>query len=359
MANENLKKFLDSAGVSHLWSKINDKIDEKVANEAKRIDDKIGDIGDKTVKQYVKDMTDGLATSGVITELQEGVADVESRLEIAEGDLSTIKADYVRSEQLNAFETKTKVKEISDALLQYQTDNDAALAEVKAKAENAAEKDYVDKQLEEKASQSEFAEIQTLVTHFFEDEASVAEKLDQLKEIVKYLEDHEGVATDVLDGLGSLETKVNNLLDMGNNADGEEYTVSAYVQDKINARLDIGNKTVKNYIEGLLDVGGKTVKDYVDESINAFVNGNYQETLNNISKLAGRLSTLEGIVEEIQGILSTEHVTQQAMENYVSGRLGRLVDSNGNSLNVVEYINTLALTNAEIDTAIGATQQTN
>ena len=361
MANENLKKFLDSAGVSHLWTKIDSKIKEEVNKEAARVDAKIGVVpknaegNDRTVVKYIEDLTDGLVTDGVISELQKDVG--KNKEDIAA--LQEAAGDYATKSQLENYETITNANKIREDLAQYKEDNDAALEIVKGTADNAAAKTYVDEQLRGKASQDEFVEIQTLVNHFFAEESDVAKKLDQLVEIVEYLNTHEGTAADIVEDLAGLQTKVNNLLNMGSNADGEEYTVPTYVHDKINERLNIGNKTVKSYVEDLLGITGQTVKDYVDTSIQSFVDGDYAQTVTNIGKLAERVGTLEEAIEAIQEVLEAGYITQSDMETYVNGRLGEMKDSDGKTITVVEYINALALTNEEINVAIGATQQTN
>lgn len=361
MTSENLKKFLDSAGVSHLWTKINNKIDDKISQEAERVNSKIGDIGDKSVKEYVDEKASNIDNE-TIKEIQDDVKEAEGRLEAAEDKISTIEKDYVKSNDIANFETKEKVKKISDALSIYQSDNDKALAEVKATANAAAEKSYVDKQLEGKANQSEFVEIQTLVNHFFAEEADVTAKLDQLVEIVEYLNSLDGdIGGEIVEDLANLQSKVNNLLDMGKDENDTEYTVTGYVEKAISDKLDIGNKsTVKAYIEGLLgSLDGKTVSGYVDDAIYAFTNGSYQDTLTAITKLGERIGAVEKTIEEIQEILDSGFLTTEYLEGYIDERLGLTKNDQGEFISVVDYINALALTNEEINVAIGATQQTN
>jgi uncharacterized protein YqgV (UPF0045/DUF77 family) len=144
-------------------------------------------------------------------------------------------------------------------------------------------------------------------------------------------EDQTAIITD----LATLSNKVNNLLDMGNNADGDEYTVTTYVADKINERLDIGNKTVKEYVANIIgDLGDKTVSDYVDAVIQEFKNGDFADATERITKLEEAVDELERVVGEIS---LKSYATEQYVQNYVA-------------------TNVIALTNAEIDTAIGATQ---
>lgn len=337
MANENLKKFLDSAGVSHLWTKIDKKVKDEIEKEAERIDNKIGVVPNdsegnaRTVVKYIQDLTDGIVTDGVITELRK---DVDTNT----GNITALQnaaKDYATKNELKDYETVVNANKVREDLAQYKIDNDAALAKVKETADAAANAEDVEAALNDKANQDEFAEVQTLVNNFFAEEADVSKKLDQLVEIVEYLNKHEEDAGGIIEDVAAIETKVNNLLNMGNNADGDEYTITTYVSDKINERLNIGNKTVKEYVANIIgDLGDKTVSDYVDTVIQEFKNGDFAAATEKITKLEEAVDELERVVGEI----SLEgYATEQYVQNYVA-------------------TNVIALTNAEIDTAIGATQ---
>ena len=153
MANDNLKKFLDAAGVSHLWGKINEQIDADVKVEAdrakaeeQRIEAKFGALGTnedgsaKTVKQYVDAKTENIATNDVVT-------GINTRLGVVE-------ADYVKHAEIADFATDSELAAVEGALNQYKTDNDAALAGVKATADAAAVKTEVEAALALKADSS-------------------------------------------------------------------------------------------------------------------------------------------------------------------------------------------------------------
>lgn len=337
MANENLKKFLDSAGVSHLWTKIDKKVKDEIEKEAERIDNKIGVVPNdsegnaRTVVKYIQDLTDGIVTDGVITELRK---DVDTNT----GNITALQnaaKDYATKNELKDYETVVNANKVREDLAQYKIDNDAALAKVRETADAAANAEDVEAALKNKANQDEFAEVQTIVNNFFADDAAVSGAIDTLKEIIEYLDSTPEDQTDLITDLATLSNKVNNLLDMGNNTDGDEYTVTTYVADKINERLDIGNKTVKEYVANIIgDLGDKTVSDYVDAVIQEFKNGDFAAATGRITKLEEAVDELERVVGEI----SLEgYATEQYVQNYVA-------------------TNVIALTNAEIDTAIGATQ---
>ena len=69
-------------------------------------------------------------------------------------DIKAITDDYVKAEDIANFETKANVKEVADALADYKTSNDTALAGVKATAEAAAKASDVETALAGKADKS-------------------------------------------------------------------------------------------------------------------------------------------------------------------------------------------------------------
>jgi hypothetical protein len=113
-----IKKFLDQAGVSTLWSRITTKISEDVKSEADRaklaeekIAEDLGNLSElvgvlpegttaKDVVDYVNIKTAGIATDAALGELQ-------SQLNGVQGEVSTIKGDYLKS---------TDKTELSDAI---------------------------------------------------------------------------------------------------------------------------------------------------------------------------------------------------------------------------------------------------
>jgi adenine specific DNA methylase Mod len=127
---------------------------------------------------------------------------------------------------------------------------------------------------------------------------------------------------------------------MGKNDSDEDYTVTTYVADKINERLDIGNKTVKDYVTNVIgNLGEKaSVVEYIDAAILAFKNGDFKTAIEDIGKLKERVQVLEDAIANIPEAPSLDgYATEVYVQNYVA-------------------TNVIALTNAEIDTAIGATQ---
>lgn len=92
---------------------------------------------------YVQEKTAGIATEGAMTELGNRVTAVE-------GDVATIKGDYLKAADIADLETKENVKKVADDLAAYVESNDEALAGVKAIAEAARTEDEVNSQIDTK-----------------------------------------------------------------------------------------------------------------------------------------------------------------------------------------------------------------
>lgn len=268
MANENLKKFLDSAGVGHLWGKVTEKIAADVKVETDRavaaeqaLNNKFGDLGDQTVKAYVDAKTEGIASEGVVLELSNRVGVIEG--------------DYVKGADIANFETKENVKKVADDLAGYIETNNGALAGVKATAEAAATKEYTDAELAKKADKAAYdqtvIDLNTLkgrVDTFFEG-TGTQDVIDTLEDLINYINTHDDVEiTSILADLQAVNNKLAGI-------DG-------------------------------------TVKTYVDGAIEALAIGDYAKAAD-LTALAGRVTTLEGKVD-------VEKVST-AIENAATGAL--------------------------------------
>ena len=318
MANENLKKFLDSAGVSHLWT----KIDKKVKDEIKDLKDNvIGDFGKQTVKAYIDEKT---ANIGGGTEVEK----LKSRMETAEGEIDALQeaaASYATKNELKSYASKQSVTDLGTELTSYKESNDLALANVKTTAEAAVTQKQLEDGLATRALQSEFVGVKELVDNFFADEASVDEKLDQLKEIVAYLNSLDGdTVGEIIEDIAAIETKINNVLNLGTKEDGTDISVPEYVAAGI--------------AEALKDINGD-----INAAIEAFKNGDFKDATDRITALETKVNKLPDF-NTLMSLLD--------MPNYT-------IEGQTKQYTVVEYINTLALTNEEIDIAIGANQTTN
>lgn len=106
-----LKKFLDQAGVSTLWTRIAEELaaeatrakaaEEANAAAAKKAQDEVDALETlvgvlpesttaTTVVEYVNKKTEGIATSSALAELQAQVSEHESSLTVLEGDINVV-----------------------------------------------------------------------------------------------------------------------------------------------------------------------------------------------------------------------------------------------------------------------------
>jgi Asp-tRNA(Asn)/Glu-tRNA(Gln) amidotransferase C subunit len=109
----------------------------------------------RTVVKYIQDLTDGIVTDGVITELRK---DVDTNT----GNITALQnaaKDYATKTELGDYETVVNANKVREDLAQYKIDNDAALAKVRETADAAANAEDVEAALRDKADQDEFAEI--------------------------------------------------------------------------------------------------------------------------------------------------------------------------------------------------------
>ena len=354
MANE-LKKFLDAAGVGHLWGKVTDKIDTEVTKEADRakaaekaLGDKLAGI-DTTVVEYVTEATKDIAASGTVAALA--------------GKVETIEKDYAKTADVaNTYETKANVKTLSDDYAEYKTANNAALAAVKATADAAAVKTEVDAALANKADKSYAeginAKVATLVgedtnksvrTIANEELAaqlipeSAAEALDTLQEIAAWIQAHPGDVAAINKAIKDLQDKVV----LGTDTEGNEYaTVKAYVEAAI-AALEINDYAKAADLLALAGrvstLEGKVDVAKVSEAIATAANGaeanakayakDYADGLN--TAMDGRVAVLEGIDHDaykaadtaLQGVLEGKIATAKGEAVAEAERLNGLMDT--------------------------------
>lgn len=88
------------------------ELQKEIDDDVKVVSDYVGTFTHgtaKTVVEYVDEKTKGIATEGAMTALNERVA-------AAEGDIKTIKDDYLKAEDIADFETKENVQKVADDL---------------------------------------------------------------------------------------------------------------------------------------------------------------------------------------------------------------------------------------------------
>ena len=337
MANENLKKFLDSAGVGHLWGKVTEKIAADVKVEADRakaeelkLQNKFGDLGESTVKAYVDAKTEGIASEGVVT-------DLSNRVGVIEGD-------YVKAADIANFETKENVQKVADDLAGYIGTNNQALADVKATADAAAVKTEVEAELALKADQSDLNEtdaalaaLKARVEAFLDNTGAATEAIDTLQELLTYIAEHDDVEiSGILTDIQALENKLTGI-------DG---TVKAYVDGAIEA-LAIGDYAkaadllaLTNRVKALEDKPAASItaddiaawnaekganalaasKTTMDE-VKAEINGRGYETVANVESKIATAKT------EVTGALEAKIATAKGEAIAEAERLNGLMDA--------------------------------
>jgi hypothetical protein len=88
------------------------ELQKEIDDDVKVVSDYVGTFTDstaKTVVEYIEERTKGIATEGAMIALNE-------RVTAAEGDIKTIKDDYLKAEDIVDFETKENVQKVADDL---------------------------------------------------------------------------------------------------------------------------------------------------------------------------------------------------------------------------------------------------
>jgi acylphosphatase len=333
MANENLKKFLDSAGVGHLWGKVTEKIAADVKVEADRakaaeqaINNKFGDLGEQTVKAYVDAKTEGIASEGTVLELSNRVGVIEG--------------DYVKAADIANFETKENVQKVADDLAGYIQSNNGALAGVKATAEAAATKEYTDAELAKKADKAAYdqtvIDLNTLkgrVDTFFEG-TGTQDVIDTLEDLINYINTHDDVE---ISGILADLQAVNNKLA------GIDGTVKAYVDGAIEA-LAIGDYAKASDLLALAGrvtaLEGKVDVAKVSEAIATAANGAEANAKAYAKEYADGLDkAMDTRVKVLEGI---DHDAYKAADTALQGVLeGKIATAKGEAIAEAERLNGL------------------
>lgn len=348
MANENLKKFLDAAGVSHLWGKINEQIDADVKVEADRakaeeqkLSAKFGDLGEQTVKAYVDAKTENIASNATVAELA--------------GKVATIEGDYVKGADIANFETKENVQAVDTKITDYMTSNNAALAAVKATADAAAVKTEVESALALKANQSALDQtnstlnaVKGRVEAFLDNTGAATEAIDTLQELINYIETHDDVEISTI--LADIQ-KLTNILD-GIGGEGEKATVVAYITDAINA-LEIGTyakQTALDAVAGRVTaLEGKPAASITADQIAAW------EAEKGAKALAQTKATMDEVKAEIngRGYETVDNVTSKidaAKTTLTNDLTAKIATAKGEAIAEAERLNGL------MDTRVAAVE---
>jgi hypothetical protein len=166
--------------------------------------------------------------------------------------------------------------------------------------------------------------------------ANAAEALDTLQEIAAWIQEHPGDAATMNSAISALQTK----LTLGLDSNSQEYaTVKAYVEAYVAAAIagaDLSQYALASDLTALgALVGSTSVSDQIDAKITAL-------DLANTYDAKGAAGTAEQNAKDYAAGLAT---------NYATAAQGALADT------ALQPADVVGLTNAEIDTAIAAANQ--
>lgn len=313
-----LKKFLDQAGVSTLWSRVAEELAVEVArakaaeeanaaaakaaqDDVDALETLVGVLPEGTtatnIVEYVNKKTEGIATSGALAELQTQVAEHESSLAVLEGDA----------------ETTGSVANVAKA---------AAVAEVAAVVAGAD------------ASFDTLKEIADWIVNDTTGAASMANDIATLEELVGDL---------------AVATQIANAIDAALMVEGvEKYALATdltSLADRVKALEDAGHVT-----QAAIDAGVKEAKDYADS-----LAANYDAAGTAEAKANAALTSAKAYTDEKDTAMNARVAVLEAVDHSKFEAAGAAAQA---LIDAKAYTDTeinnkvIALTEAEIDQAI-------
>lgn len=313
-----LKKFLDQAGVSTLWTRVAEELAVEVArakaaeeanaaaaqaaqDDVDALETLVGVLPEGTtatnIVEYVNKKTEGIATSGALAELQAQVAEHETSLAVLEGDV----------------ETAGSVANVAKA---------AAVAEVASIVAGAD------------AKFDTLKEIAEWIVNDTTGAASMANDIATLEELVGDL---------------AVATQIANAIDAALMVEGvEKYALATdltSLADRVKALEDAGHVT-----QAAIDAGVKEAKDYADS-----LAANYDAAGTAEAKANAALTSAKAYTDEKDTAMNARVAVLEAVDHSKFEAAGAaaqaLIDAKAYT---DTEINTkiIALTEAEIDQAI-------
>ena len=306
-----IKKFLDKAGVSVLWSQVATNLEAEAtrakaaeaanAAAAKKAQDDVTALGTlvgtlpegttaTSVVEYVNKKTEGIATSGALAELQAQVSEHESSLAILEGDA----------------ETAGSVANIAAA---------AAVAEVASVVAGAD------------ASFDTLKEIADWIANDTTGAAGMANDIAALETLV---------------GDTAVATQISNAIDVALKVEGvDKYALASdltTLAGRVQALEDAGHVT-----QAAIDAGVKEAKDYADSLATNYDAAGTAETKANAAE-----TNAKAYADGLNTAMDTRVTALEAIDH------GKIL-SDANAYTDQEVAKIQALTEAEILQAIQGT----
>lgn len=313
-----LKKFLDQAGVSTLWTRVAEELAVEVArakaaeeanaaaakaaqDDVDALETLVGVLPEGTtatnIVEYVNKKTEGIATSGALAELQAQVAEHESSLAVLEGDA----------------ETTGSVANVAKA---------AAVAEVAAVVAGAD------------ASFDTLKEIADWIVNDTTGAASMANDIATLEELVGDL---------------AVATQIANAIDAALLVEGvEKYALATdltALTNRVKALEDAGHVT-----QAAIDAGVKEAKDYADS-----LAANYDAAGTAEAKANAALTSAKAYTDEKDTAMNARVAVLEAVDHSKFEAVGAAAQALTDAKAYTDTeINSkvIALTEAEIDQAI-------
>ena len=354
-----IKKFLDQAGVSVLWSRIAEElkaeqdrakaVEAANAAAAKKAQDEVD-----ALETYVGTIPEGYTETNVIAYINKKA---EETLNSANGGSSESAATVKAA--LDAYIAK------NDPLVKANTD---AIDAIEADYLVEADKTELDGKIA--ANTAEIARVNGVLVNALENEGA---GLDSIKELATWIETHGEEAAGYAEAITALETKVG------------EKTVATQISEAIAAEnldqyaTDAELATEKGRIDALVakvDTGDQKVSEYVAAAVAALNIADYAKAADLLA-LAARVTTAEGKITTLEGNDANKETRIAAMEakvtkwdaaeanakayadglavNYdAAGAAAQaLVDAKAYTDNEINT-KVIALTEAEIDSAIAS-----
>lgn len=278
-----MKKFLDQAGVSTLWSRIAAKVAEEEtrakavesanAAAAKKAQDEVD-----ALELYVGTIPVNYTESNIVAFVQKRAEEV---LAAANGGSSETAASVAAALETYKSENNPKVQKNADDIAAIVADYLKSTDKTELAgliSTNAGEITRIDNALKtaienEGTGLDSIKELATWIEEHGEDAAAYAAAIDALELLV---------------GETAVATQIANAIAAENLA---QYAKAADLETTNGNVIALTNK---------VDTGDKTVSAYVSAAIDAVKIGDYAKAAD-LTLLAGRVSTLEGKVADLEG----------------------------------------------------------
>lgn len=343
-----LKKFLDQAGVSTLWSRVAEKVAAEEARAksaetanaaaAKKAQDEVD-----ALELYVGTIPADYTVSNIVAFIQKRAEEV---LAAANGGSSETAASVAAA--LDSY------KALNDPKVQKNADDIAAIV---ADYLKAADKTELSNSIA--ANANEIIRIDNALKAAVENDG---EGLDSIKELATWIEVHGSEAAAYAAAIEALELLV------GEKAVATQIAEAIATENLAQYATDEDLTNLQNAVNTKVDTGDKTVSAYVAAAIEALKIADYAKAAD-LTLLAGRVTTLEGAgyqnAEQVStaidnkiASLKAENLwdtkgaaaTAEANANAYADGLAKNYDAAGTA--AAEMAKIQALSTAEIDAAI-------